>query len=58
MCAVRATIVHRHIDSQSAMHGARVQLHRLRQTDGEPYGKNAGEAAKKPMMTHASNIGG
>jgi hypothetical protein len=39
--------VHRDVDRQPAVHDARVELHRLGQTDGEPDGQNAGETAEE-----------
>jgi hypothetical protein len=38
------------------VHDARVELHRLRQTDGEPDGHDAGETADESSATHATNI--
>jgi hypothetical protein len=57
MCGVRPTVVHRHIDCQTTVHGTRVQLHRLRQTDGKPHRQDAGEATEDRIMPHATNIG-
>ena len=54
MLRVQSDVVHRHVDRQAAVHGARVQLRRLRQTDGKPNGKDGGEATKEPMMAHAN----
>jgi len=41
---------------QLSVHGARVQLRRLRQTNGEPDGEQTGQSAEDPVATHASNI--
>ena len=38
------------------MHRARVQLHRLGHTHGEPEREHAGETAGDPIATHSSNI--
>lgn len=45
------------IDRQPTVHDARVQLHRLRQTDDEPDRKHTGQNPKESATTHASNIG-
>ena len=54
-CSVmRATAVH--ADRQRAVHDTRVQLSRLRQTNGEPDREDTGQTAKESTMTHGSNI--
>jgi hypothetical protein len=42
---------------ESTMHRARVQLHRLRHTYGEPEREQSGETAQYQVRTHSSNIG-
>jgi hypothetical protein len=56
--AVHARALRRDVDRQPTVHDARVELRRLRQTDGEPNGYDAGETAEKSSATHESNIGG
>ena len=46
------------IDRQSAMHGARVQLGRLRQTNDEPDRERTGQNSRQHVTTHTSNIEG
>jgi len=52
------TGVHRDVDRQAPVHDARVELHRLGQTNGEPDGQDAGETAEEQSATHATNIDG
>jgi hypothetical protein len=44
------------LDSQSAMHDAQMQLHRLGEADGEPRRDRYCQGAKWSRMRHASNI--
>jgi hypothetical protein len=44
------------LNRETTMHGTRVQLRRLRQTNGEPEGEHAGETSRDPVTTHGSNI--
>ena len=46
------------VDRQTAVHDARVQLCRLRQTDGKPDSDKPGQGPGKPVSTHGSNIDG
>ena len=46
----------RDVDRQTAVHGARMQLSRLGQTNGEPHRHDTGETAKDGIPTHGSNI--
>jgi hypothetical protein len=43
-------------DGEATVHGARMQLHRLGHTYGEPGRKHTGETARDPVTAHGSNI--
>lgn len=53
--------VHRHVmaaglDDETTVHRARMELHWLDHTDGEPDSEYAGEASEEPITAHDSNI--
>lgn len=54
-CCLRHTVM-RGVDRQSAVHDARMQLHWLGETDGEPHGHDGRKGAKYPGTLHLSNI--
>ena len=45
-----------HLDCETPVHRARMQLHRLDHTGGEPYSEYAGETSEEPVTAHRSNI--
>ena len=44
------------LDGETTVHRARMQLHRLDHTGGEPDSEHAGETSEEPVTAHGSNI--
>jgi hypothetical protein len=54
---VRVRLVRpRRLDCKPAMHNAQVELHRLGEANAQPDRHDSGESAKKPIVSHATNI--
>ena len=44
------------VDDETTVHRARMQLHWLDHTGGEPDSEDAGETSEEPVTAHGSNI--